>query len=71
MVALSAARSEDSKSLKAAGLNYVAMDAPGKQLDPPILSTDKSSHRGFKHPMLGRLLCPVQFLKDFDKDPPL
>lgn len=68
--AVGSARSDDCSSLRDTGLSYVAMDLPGGRLEPPILPhTDKGSHRGFKHPVLARLLCPMRLIEDFDSNP--
>ena len=65
--ALSAACSDDISSLHADGLTYIALDLPNKILHPPILpKSPKAITRGFNHPVLGRLLCPIKYIKDFD-----
>lgn len=64
------ARSDDCGSLRETGLAYVALGCPNKQLSPAIPpKVDKGSHRGFKHPVLARLLCPIQFVAEFDANP--
>jgi hypothetical protein len=68
--ALGGARSDDCGSLREMGLSYVAIDTETKTLDPPILPRSaKVGTRGFYHPVLGRLLCPLKYIKDFDADP--
>jgi hypothetical protein len=65
--ALSAARSDDISSLRTDGLTYVALDLPDKVLNPPILpKSPKTATRGFNHAVLGRLLCPIKYISDFD-----
>jgi hypothetical protein len=68
--AAGAARSEDISSLKEAILSYAAVHSPEGELKPQInLSSSKSDTRGFNHPMLARLLCPIQYLDQFDENP--
>jgi hypothetical protein len=68
--AAGAARSEDISSLKEAILSYAAVHSPEGELRPQInLSSSKSDTRGFNHPMLARLLCPIQYLDQFDDNP--
>jgi hypothetical protein len=63
---LSSACSDDVSSLKDNALHYIAL-GPLEPAFPP--KSKKSGVRGFKHPVLGRLLCPVKYLEDFDRDP--
>jgi len=68
--ALGNARSDDCGSLREDGLAYVALESPGKLLQPPIAAkSPKSGIRGFNHLILGRLLCPIKYLAEFDEDP--
>ena len=61
-------RSDDSNSLVLDGLEYVN-DKYGP-LEPPIpVKERKAKARGFNHPMIARLLCPVDYIPSFDKDP--
>jgi hypothetical protein len=63
------ARSDDCGSLRDDGLAYVALEMAEKTLQPPIaVKNMKAGTRGFKHPMLGRLLCPIKHLAEFDLD---
>ena len=65
--AVGSARSDDISSLRTDGLAYIAVDLPTKVIDPPIQpKAPKAATRGFNHPVLGRLLCPIKHLKDFD-----
>ena len=67
--AAGAARSEDISSLKEAILSYAAVHSPEGVLRPQInSSSSKSDTRGFNHPMLARLLCPIQYLAQFDEN---
>jgi hypothetical protein len=62
------ARSDDSNSLLSDGLEYVS--ARCGPLDPAIPARQpKADVRGFNHPILARLLCPIDFLESFDEDP--
>ena len=68
--ALGNARSDDCGSLREDGLAYVAIDTPGKVIQPPIVAkTPKSGMQGFNHLVLGRLLCPIKYVAKFDEDP--
>ena len=65
--ALGNARSDDCGSLHKAGLSHVALDMMTHTLQPPIpVGTLKAEKRGFKHPVLGRLLCPIEHVSEFD-----
>ena len=58
--AISEGCSNDIGILKNSIIEYVSLIVPERRLDPPILPSDKKSEtRGFHHPMLTRLLCPV------------
>lgn len=67
--ALGSARSDDASSLKEAGLAYIALDTPGLRIEPIIPPKASKSERGFTHPVLARLLCPMRLVSDFDTDP--
>jgi hypothetical protein len=68
--AAGAARSEDISSLKEVILGYAAVHSPEGELRPQINpSSSKSDTRGFNHLMLARLLCPIQYLDQFDENP--
>lgn len=68
--AMGSARSDDCSSLRDTGLSYIAMDLPTRRLEPHIPPhADKGSHRGFQHPDLARLLCPMRMLSEFDANP--
>jgi hypothetical protein len=65
--ALAAARSDDCGSLREAGLVYAALEVGQESLTPHVaFKALKDTSRGFNHPQLGRLLCPVKYLADFD-----
>ena len=52
----SSARSDDTKSLKAAIIDWLT--DPGEPLIPPIARNVKTD-RGFNHDVTGSLLCPA------------
>jgi hypothetical protein len=67
--ALGGARSDDCGSLKEPGLVYAALEFGQQSLLPHItFKALKDTSRGFHHPQLGRLLCPVKFLTNFDSN---
>lgn len=50
------------------GLEYI--DEKHGALIPPIsASRPKADVRGFNHPMIARLLCPIDYIALFDEDP--
>ncbi|PPQ73254.1 hypothetical protein CVT24_009969 [Panaeolus cyanescens] len=67
--AASSARSADIFSLKDRILVYVAMDKANKQLDPQLLPNDSKKKRGFKHIDLARLICPIVYKEEFERNP--
>lgn len=69
-VSLSVARSDDIKSLRELGLSYVTSLQPDKTLVPNIPpNSSKQEHRGWKHPVLARLLCPIEYFTAYEADP--
>jgi hypothetical protein len=69
---LGSARSDDCGSLREGGVAYVALTSPLKMLQPLIPpKSPKDGIRGFNHVMLGRLLCPIKYIEEFDADPPM
>ncbi|KAJ3506635.1 hypothetical protein NMY22_g17185 [Coprinellus aureogranulatus] len=61
---VSSARSDDTKSLKAAVVDWIT--PPNQVLIPPIQRNVKTD-RGFHHPRTGELLCPVNLDWDDEK----
>ena len=60
------ARSDDIGSLHDEGLSYVEALLPDNALSPNILAKSrKSQTRGFLHPQMGALLCPVDRYCDY------
>jgi hypothetical protein len=65
---MSRARSSDTNRLKTCIAEYVPLD-PKDGEQKVVLNTGKSkADQGFKHPVLGRLLIPVQLLEEYDLD---
>jgi hypothetical protein len=65
---LSSARSDDCGSLRDDALDY-CMRQEVQALQPPIpKKAAKSGTRGFKHAVLGRLLCPAKYLDELDEN---
>jgi hypothetical protein len=63
---MSGARSTDTNRLKTHTADYVALDPMQEKV---ILRTGRSKvDRGFNHPILGRLLLPVDLLGDYDEN---
>ncbi|GLB33255.1 hypothetical protein LshimejAT787_0101390 [Lyophyllum shimeji] len=65
--AAASARSDDTGSLRDAGLDYVELDRKLEPCIPP--RSQKSLYRGFNNITLARLLCPIQAVAEFDKNP--
>ena len=61
-------RSDDTGGLKYDGLNYV-MDDPTTPLTPSLTGTFSKAGRGCHHPVLARLICPINKLSEYDDDP--
>ena len=61
-------RSVDTTTLKSHIADYVAVDPHKKALDPPIVNTNRDQ-MGLKHPILARLICPVEVLAELVKNP--
>ena len=65
---MSAARSADTSSIKRELNLYTPFDHTQKPLEPSVGPNDKSAF-GFNHKQLGRLLCPVNMVDEYDLDP--
>ncbi|KAH9953508.1 hypothetical protein BGW80DRAFT_1468521 [Lactifluus volemus] len=60
------ARSDDIRILREDGLDYVATTQPNNDLMPDIPPhSSKPTYRGWNHPVLAELLCPVEHLDKF------
>lgn len=64
------ARSDDTKALKKAIIEYIPLDLTSGAIIPPIRPTVKHD-RGFNHQHTARLLCPRLDLDEFNVDPVL
>ena len=59
---------DDSNGLLTRGLEYI--NEKHRALTPPIsASRPKAEVQGFNHPMIAQLLCPINYIPSFDKDP--
>ncbi|TFK38280.1 hypothetical protein BDQ12DRAFT_723616 [Crucibulum laeve] len=67
--AAATARQEDTAALKNRILGYIHLDMLNGVLKPPLTSAHAKSLRGFNHPEIARLLCPIKQLGEFDADP--
>jgi hypothetical protein len=65
--AMSAARSSDTFHIREKLDKYAPLDYGDQPIWPPIDTTNKSK-MGFGHDQLGRLLCPVNLLAEYDAD---
>ncbi|KAH9952575.1 hypothetical protein BGW80DRAFT_1260080 [Lactifluus volemus] len=64
------ARSDDIRILREDGLDYVATTQPNNDLMPDIPPhSSKPTYRGWNHPVLAELLCPVEHLDKFRAHP--
>ncbi|KAH9953253.1 hypothetical protein BGW80DRAFT_1468721 [Lactifluus volemus] len=63
-------RSDDIRILREDGLDYVASTQPNNDLMPDIPPySSKPTYRGWNHPVLAELLCPVEHLENFRAHP--
>jgi len=69
VAAFNEARSNDSSSLKHDAMGYIMKDPDTEPLVPPIPRGKFKSDRGFNHPVIARMLCPMARLKELDADP--
>lgn len=69
--AMSEARTELTGTIKWAIGDYIPFKPMDTPLTPPLLKigTTSKADRGFRHPTIGRLMCPLKYLEEFDKDP--
>jgi len=61
------ARAQDTNSARYAVPTFVPLDPLVDVVQPPI-TTNKSA-RGFNHPIVGKLLCPLRLLPEYEADP--
>ena len=60
---------EDTSSLKHGCIFYIIRDPTMMAVSPPITRDHLKSFRGFNHPAIAQLLCPINLLEDFDTAP--
>ncbi|KAF6746534.1 hypothetical protein DFP72DRAFT_1076226 [Ephemerocybe angulata] len=64
------AKSNDIAKLRDRGIEYLASLQPGGVITPPLkAASTKSKARGHNHPLTSRLLCPMKFYKEYQKNP--
>ena len=61
------ARSQDTNSARYELPTYVPLDPLVDVVQPPITSV--KSARGFNHPVVGKLLCPLRLIPEYETDP--
>lgn len=61
------ARADDTHTARYGVPTFVPLDPLVDVVQPPI--TDVKSARGFNHPIIGKLLCPLQLLPEYEADP--
>lgn len=69
VAAFNEARSNDSSSLKHDAMGYIMKNPDAEALIPPIPKGKFKSDRGFNHPVIARMLCPMARLNDYDANP--
>ena len=60
MEGMNCVHAEDAASLKGKILNYLLLDKM-VSLEPAIKVGGNKGDRGFAHPVMGRLLCPLKY----------
>jgi hypothetical protein len=65
--AFGSARATDTNSSRYEVPTFVPLDPLVDVVQPPI-TKDKCS-RGFNHPVVGKLLCPLRLLPEYEEDP--
>ena len=63
-------RAEDGSRLRKVAGCYAAPNPDKQVIQPPVSAETKAgrAHMGFNHTQLGRMLCPVKYLKDYIED---
>jgi hypothetical protein len=61
------ARSQDSNSARYEVPTFVPLDPLVDVVEPPI--TNNKSARGFNHPVVGKLLCPLRLIPEYETNP--
>jgi hypothetical protein len=65
--AFSNARAQDTNAARYDVPTFVPLDPLVDVVQPPI--TNDKSARGFNHPIVGKLLCPLRYLREYEADP--
>jgi len=65
--AFSNTRASDTNSAHYKVPAFVPLDPLVDVVQPPI--TSNKSARGFNHPVIGKLLCPLRLLPEYKEDP--
>ena len=65
--AFGSARATDTNSAHYEVPAFVPLDPLVDVVQPPI--TKNKSSRGFNHPVVGKLLCPLRLLPEYEEDP--
>ncbi|KIJ59587.1 hypothetical protein HYDPIDRAFT_118341 [Hydnomerulius pinastri MD-312] len=70
-VAANGGRTDDTGSLKLAGLDYVLKDPLKDKIEPPVSRSRHSTKadRGWNNQTIARLCCPARSVTEFDADP--
>jgi hypothetical protein len=66
--AMGDARAQDTNLIRYEIPKYIPLNYKTESLMPPITGGEKSG-RGFAHPVIGKLLCPLRYLDRFKDDP--
>ena len=61
------ARALDTNAARYGVPTFVPLDPLVDVVQPPI--TNDKSARGFNHPIVGKLLCPLRLLPEYEADP--
>jgi uncharacterized protein DUF6698 len=62
------ARAQDTNIIRYEIPKYIPLNYKTDPLVPPITRGEKSG-RGFSHPAIAKLLCPLRYLDRFQADP--
>ena len=61
------ARASDTNSAHYEVATFIPLDPLVDVVQPPI--TSNKSAQGFNHPVVGKLLCPLRLLPEYEEDP--
>lgn len=62
------ARAQDTNLIRYEVPKYIPLDYKTASVMPPITGGEKST-RGFSHPVIAKLLCPLRYHGRFQADP--